>query len=313
MSINKTKNGYQVDVVSRKHNIRFRRIVKTKKEAQELEAEVRTKIKRQVITSRGIEQCLSEYLKGEATILKDFTGLKSKARAIRPYIIGKTFDDLGTVAADIKSSGLNEKLKPATINRRLALLRRLGNLAFEWGWIEHPVGKRIKLLSGETVRHYYLTFDQVEKFAKLCPRTGDTIRAAAYTGLRKSELLGLTNDNIQGGFIVLAADTKTGKPRAIPIPDQIKHILKNLPLPVTPDTVRNEFEAARKELEMEHIRFHDLRHSYASFLAQAGANLHLIGEAMGHSSPSMTARYSHLVRENLKDITDKFKKLGKSK
>ncbi|MCK5613687.1 site-specific integrase [Candidatus Pacearchaeota archaeon] len=306
MSITKTEYGYQVYVASRKHNIRFRRIVKNKKEAIELEAEIRTKIKRQTVTAHGIEQGLEKYLKGEAKILKDYTGLLSKARTIRPYIIGKTFHDIGEVASTIKEEGLAEGLKPATINRRLALLRRLGNLAYEWGWIENPIGKRIKLLSGETQRHYYLSFDDVHNFAKLCPVAGDAILAAAYSGLRKSELLGLKPENIQGNFIMLDPNTKTGKPRAIPIPEQVKHIFKKLPLAVTPDVLRNEFEAAREVLKLKHIRFHDLRHSYASFLAQAGANLHLIGEAMGHSTPSMTARYSHLVKENLKEITDKF-------
>ncbi len=311
MSINKTDYGYQVDVVSRKHGIRFRRTVKNKKEAQELEAEVRTQIKRQTITSHGIEQALSRYLKGEAKNLKDYSGLESKARAIRPFITGKTFLDIGEVAGEIKADMLNDGLKPATINRRLALLRRLGNLAYQWGWTESPVGKRVKLLSGEAQRHYYLTFDQVEKLAKLCPYTGNMIMAAAYTGLRKSELMGLTSDNVVDGFIVLDPDTKSGKPRAVPIPKQVKKIFKKLPFPVTAYTVRKEFEAAREELNLGHIRYHDLRHSYASFLAQAGANLHLIGEAMGHSNPSMTARYSHLVRENLKSITDKFEKCAK--
>ena len=309
MSINKTDYGYQVDVTSRKHSFRFRRTVKTKKEAQELEAEVRQKIKRQTITSRGLEQALDKYLDGEAKNLKDYSGLKSKAWAILPFIVNKTFQDIGEVAGNIKADMLNAGLKPATINRRLALLRRLGNLAFEWGWVDNPVGRKVKLLSGETQRHYYLTFDQVEELAKLCPFTGDMILAAAYTGLRKSELMRLTENNIQDGFIILDADTKSGKPRVIPIPKQVKKIFKKLPFPVTTYTVRKEFEAAREELGLEHIRYHDLRHSYASFLAQAGANLHLIGEAMGHSTPSMTARYSHLMRENMKEITDKFENM----
>ena len=156
MSINKTEYGYQVDITSRKHNIRFRRTVKNKKEAQELEAEVRTKIKRQTITAHGIEQALEKYLNGEAKNLKDYSGLLSKARSIRPFIIGKTFLDIGEVSGNIKSDMLNEGLKAATINRRLALLRRLGNLAYQWGWEEIPVGKRVKLLSGESQRHWLI-------------------------------------------------------------------------------------------------------------------------------------------------------------
>jgi len=309
VSISKNKYGYKVDVASREHNIRFRRIVGSKKEALELESEVRQKIKQQTITSRGIEEALERYLNGEAKNLKDYSGLKSKAWAILPFIKGKNFSEIGEVAGDIKADMLNAGLRPATINRRLALLRRIGNLSYQWGWIDNPVGNKVKLLSGETARHFYLTFDQVDDIAKLCPHTGGMILAAAYTGLRKSELMGLTKANIVDGFIVLDPDTKSGKPRAVPVPKQAEHAFELLPFPVTDYTVRKEFEAAREELGLEHIRFHDLRHTYASFLAQAGANLHLIGEAMGHSRPAMTARYAHLLRENLKDVTDKFSNL----
>lgn len=63
---------------------------------------------------------------------------------------------------------------------------------------------------------------------------------------------------------------------------------------------------AREKLGMSHLRIHDLRHTYASLLAQAGATLHLIGKAMGHSTPVMTNRYAHLVSDNLKELSDRF-------
>jgi integrase len=222
--------------------------------------------------------------------LKDYDGLKSKSRAILPYITGKTFADIVDVADDIKT----QKLKPATINRRLALLRRLGNLAFEWGWIDYPAGKKVKLLPENNERHFYLSAEQIEALAKLCPHAGDTIRLAAYTGLRRSELLRLTKDNYKDGWIRLDANTKTNRPRAVPVPKKVKRIADNLPLKVTDHVLRVEFEAARKALKMDWLHFHDLRHSYASLLADSGANLRTIGELLGHSTPTMTARYSHL-------------------
>ena len=105
MSINKTIYGYQVDVTPRRHNIRVRRTVKTKREALQLEAEIRQKIKRQTITARGLEQALDKYLDGEAMNLKDYSGLESKSRAILPFIQGKTFLDIGEVA------GLSQRIR----------------------------------------------------------------------------------------------------------------------------------------------------------------------------------------------------------
>lgn len=312
MSVSKQGKKWLVQVIDRGNGIRIRRTFGSKKEAVEAEAEIRRDIKRSAVPQVGIEKALEKYLTGEAKALKDIGSVKSKARAIRPYIAQKTFDNVGQVADDIKQAMLADRLKPATINRRLALLKRITNLAHDWGWIEYPVARRIKLLPGEVSRHYYLTIDQVEELAKACPTTGHIIRIAAYTGLRRGEIFKIEDGMIQDGFIILRADTKTGKPRLVPIPDQIKKEMDDINWPIDPAMdweLRKEFEAARDELNLSHIRFHDLRHTYASLLAQAGATLHLIGKAMGHSTPVMTDRYAHLVADNLRDLADRFSKM----
>ena len=318
MSVRKRGKKWQVDVRDRALGIRIRRTAGTRRAAVEREAEIRQQLKRQAIPERGIEHALTEYLKGEAKTLKDLKGIKSKAKAIRPYIAGQTFDTIGIVQARIKKEMLAEGLKPATINRRLALLRRLANLAFEWQWIDSPVGKRIKLLPGETERHYYLTMDQVNDLADECPTTGGLIKIAAMTGLRRNELFSLDPERFRGvkkknkieiQWVVLDTDTKTSKPRAVPVPEIVRGEFDNYHWPLDKtynQELRNEFEAAREKLGISHIRFHDLRHSYASFLAQSGADLKHIGTAMGHSSTQMTNRYAHLMDQNLMDLADKF-------
>ena len=310
MSVRKRGNKWQVDIRIRAAGIRIRRTVGTQREARELESELRQKIKKQKIPDAGIEHALTNYLKGEARVLKDYKGLVSKAKAIRSYIAGQTFESIGLVQAKIKKEMLEAKLKPATINRRLALLRRLANLAFEWGWIDSPVGKRIKLLPGEIERHYYLTFDQVENLADLCPVTGSLIKIAAMTGLRRSELLKLEPEQIiDKKWIALNSATKTGKPRLVPIPETARELFKDYHWPLDKSynqTLRTEFEAAREIMKLPHIRYHDLRHSYASFLVQHGATLQHVGKALGHSSTQMTNRYAHLIDENLMELAEKF-------
>ncbi|MCU7839735.1 MAG: site-specific integrase [Candidatus Thiodiazotropha sp. (ex Troendleina suluensis)] len=285
----------------------------TKKEAVELESKVRRDIEKRTIIDRGIEHALTTYLHGEAKSLKGYKALLSIGWAVIPFVEGKTFKQAGQVASTMKNDMLAQGLKPATINRRLALLRRVCNLAFDWGWIEENISRRIKLLPGEEERHYYLTVEEVDQFAKAMPLSGDLVRVLAYTGLRHGELFRLEPEWITEDFIILSNETKTGKPRLIPIPDQVKDIIRALPLPLTKShayQLRTEWEAARKELGMDHLRIHDLRHTYASLLAQAGATLHLIGKAMGHSTPVMTNRYAHLVSDNLKDLANRFKAMG---
>jgi integrase len=315
MAIRKISKGWQVDVTDRGQNVRIRRNFSTQKEAKEAEAKIRLELKNAVLPKTSIERALEAYLTGEALSLKDYNSVKSKARSILPFIAGKSFDEIGQITDDIKRSMLGNNLKPATINRRLALLKRVTNLAFDWGWLEQPVARRVKLLPGEESRHYYLTVDQVQALADLCPVTGDIIRIAAYTGLRRGELFRLNDTNLKDDFIVLMSDTKTNKPRLIPIPDQIKELVKSIEWPLDSlfdYRLRDEFESARLELGLKHIRFHDLRHTYASLLAQAGATLQLIGKAMGHSTPVMTDRYAHLVADNLRDLADKFASLPAS-
>ena len=310
MSIRKRGDKWQVDIRDRAIGLRIRRSVGTQREARELEAKIRQEIKKQQIPDAGIEHALTEYLTGEAKLLRDYKGIISKAKAIRPYIAGQTFDSIGLVQAKMKKDMLGQGLKPATINRRLALLRRLSNLAFEWGWLDSQVGARIKLLSGETERHFYLSIQQVENLADLCPVTGSLILIAAMTGLRRNELLTLTDEKIiDRKWIALNTETKTGRPRLVPIPEPVRALFDDYHWPLDNSynqTLRSEFEAARLELGMEHIRFHDLRHSYASFLVQNGAGLQHVGKAMGHSSTQMTSRYAHLLDDDLMELADKF-------
>ena len=61
----------------------------------------------------------------------------------------------------------------------------------------------------------------------------------------------------------------------------------------------DEWDAARDATGLRHVRFHDLRHTYASWLVQAGVPLHTVGTLLGHSSPAMTARYAHLAPDTL--------------
>jgi len=315
VSVRKSKDGktWITEVRIRKDSVRVRRTSSTKKEALKKEAEIRAEVDEYRVPEIGIEKALENYLTGEALTLKDYGSIKSKARAILPYISQRTFSDVGRVSDEIKRSMLDKGLKPATINRRLALLRRLANLAYTWGWIDTPEGKRVKLLSGEKERHYYLTIDQVNNFIAECPTMGVLIKIAAYTGLRRGELFKITDEMLSDNFISLPNDTKTGKPRLVPIPDQIKEDINNQHWPLDKSfdwELRKEFEAARKILSLDHIRFHDLRHTYASLLAQSGATLQLIGKAMGHSTPVMTNRYAHLVADNLQELADRLSKIN---
>lgn len=300
MSIRKTEDGtYLVETYV--GGRRTRRTAVALKEARELEKELRVT---PTEPTRGLKEALTRHLTGGAKALRDYKTVCKESRALYPFLEGKTLRDAGEVADDIKQA-LTTRLTNSTINRKLALLlRRLCNLAFQWGWTEVPIGKRIKLLPENPPRHVYLSLAQVEALAQLCLLSGNIVRLAAFTGLRQGELLRLERGNVQGTTIVLDVRTKSGRARAVPVPPIATPLLADIPFVCTYHNLRWEFEAARIRTGLPHIRFHDLRHTYASVLVQQGVRLKTVGEILGHSSTAVTDRYAHLAPEHLQAAVD---------
>ncbi len=296
MSVRQRGKSWIVDVKVGKERIR-RTVRTTKQEARRIEAGIRQELLNDLSPDRGLEDAMIRYIKEYIPHLKDQRGQLSKAKHLRPFLEGKTFKDIPSVAAQVKRL----KLRPATINRRLALLRRLCSLAFkEWGWLDQPVAQKVSLLTENNQRHVYLTPKQVDEIASYCTQgASDAIRMASYTGLRRSELLGVGKDNIVNNVIVLGINTKSGRPRTIPVHTAIQDILDRLPLKTTDALLRKEWVAARGKAGLAHVKFHDLRHTWASWMAQAGVSINTIGEILGHSQAQTARRYTHLSTESL--------------
>jgi site-specific recombinase XerD len=99
-------------------------------------------------------------------------------------------------------------------------------------------------------------------------------------------------------------DSKNGTPRRIPVHPKIAHIVRNRTLwPVTlhDTTVSQYVKAAMVASGHGHARFHDLRHSTASAMLNAGVDLYTIGGVLGHKSAASTQRYAHLATATLRN------------
>lgn len=233
---------------------------------------------------------MNDYLTNDVPRLRESRQPAVHGRAIREAIRGRTFEDVPEVVAAIKEGAKGKSA--ATLNRRLALLRRVCNLAEEWGWIERA--PKIRLVP-EQPRETWLTKAQIEALASRMPRCGDIVRLAAYTGLRRRELLELTADSVRGAELIVATLKQRQRTfRVVPVPTAVQHILPSIPWPVTDQILRDEWEQARKAEKLAGVRFHDLRHAYGSMLAERGVPDRTIMALMGHSDPRMVARYSHL-------------------
>lgn len=309
MSIRKRGNRWIVDVGDGAR--RVRRAAPTAKAARQLEADLRKQLRATRAPAHGLEAALLRYVKEEIPRLKAGRSMAYKCAALRPFIVERTFDDIPDVVQEMKESMLSSRKKPATINRLLALLRRLCSLAFRsWGWIENPVGQKIALLQERNERHVYLTPAEFEKLAAACRQPeADALRLLAYTGMRRGELLALMEGRgqVADDCIILGTDTKTSRPRTIPVPPPAMPVLQRLPLMLSETTLKQQFERARKKVGMPHVRIHDLRHTYASWLAQNNVSLTTIGALLGHSQAQTTRRYAHLSVDALREATGRLK------
>src|SRR5690606_13855588 len=152
-------------------------------------------------------------------------------------------------------------------NRYLAILRRVANLARDWGWTDKPLGSRVKLTPGESSRHVYLTAAQVRALMDGCrlPEVRDLILFAALTGLRAGAILRMTPELIRGDLILLDAQTKSGRPRAVPMPPQAVEIAaRRVPFTIGISLLHKVFNEARIAAGLPHVHLHDLRHTFAS-------------------------------------------------
>ncbi len=203
----------------------------------------------------------------------------------------------------------------ATINRYLAVLSHLFTTAIkEWGWVEsNPLSKvtkpkeprgRVRFLSDEE-RGRLLVECQSSESKYLYP----TVVLALSTGGRRMEIVGLRWKNVDlKRQVIILHETKNGERRVLPLAghalelieqlSKVRHLSCDLVFPgkdfKKPVDLRTPFENALKRAEISDFRWHDLRHSCASYLAMNNASLAEIAEILGHKTLQMVKRYAHL-------------------
>jgi integrase len=249
----------------------------------------------------GLEQ--RDPLIDEAVVLylRDKTGLKSyKATAEHLAAIawayaGKPLSALPAVAREVVEKA---EVAPATVRNRLACLKA----ACRWAWKVHGLVRedpttRMQLPRVNNERQVYIGRKAMLQACRACSHweTQVAIRVAFYSGLRLGELLRVQPE----GDALVLHDTKNGDRRAVPVHPKIRHLLRFLPLKSPKITIQRAWQRARARVGMEHVTLHDLRHSAASEMVNAGVDLFVVGKVLGHRDSRSTQRYSHLTADTL--------------
>lgn len=291
MPIRRHGKGYEVRI--QHGGRRISQTVATRSDALYLEAKLRqrigdTRVGR--VPSYSLEEAVERWVREEFPRLKSQKGHRSLLKALVPFLSGKSFNQVSEVAETVKQHGQARGLGPAPINRQLALLKRVAKLGYrKWEWLENDLGAKISLLPGEVKRTEWVTPAEGKRLMLASePKIREAIRWALLTGLRRGEMLTLTPLHIRGRVIYLK-DTKSGKPRSIPIPSELDP--KRFPFGIGATYLSKGFQKARRLAEMPHIRFHDLRRSYGTWLVQRRVDAPTVRDLLGHSTISMTSRY----------------------
>lgn len=248
-----------------------------------------------------------------------------------------TPDTLRKLRADIAEgkTARREKSKVRGVSRAtggdgtavatLRILKSALAYATDKGWIAEnpaskvklpPTGSRERFLSGAELEALGSALDRAEAEG-LHPHALNIIRLLALTGARRGEIERLTwaQVDFDRGAVVLE-DTKTGR-AAWPLSRPALQLLEALPREagspfVFPATrgdgyylgLNQVWPKVRAMAELEGVRLHDLRHSFASVGASGGVGLPVVGKLLGHKQASTTQRYSHIADDPLRAAAD---------
>lgn len=216
---------------------------------------------------------------------------------------------------------LEEGRAPATVNREIACLKHMFSCACrDKVVLTNPV-KGIRMLREDNVRTQVISADEEKRLLR-CARwlTRWFMIFALDTGARLSEILGLRWENVDlSRRMITLVGTKSGRDREIPISRRLMVVLLALKRRRTSEfvfsrrngdqvvSVREGFRAAldRAGLADKKYTCHTLRHTFATRLVEQGVHLFTIQQLLGHSTITMTARYSHPGLEAPRDAIDR--------
>lgn len=227
-----------------------------------------------------------------------------------------------------------EKRSPATVNRYLASIAHLFTTAVrDWGWAEDNPCRRVARRKEPRGRVRFLSEEERARLLAACkassdPRLYPLVLLGLSTGARAGELLRLrwAAVDLQREVAVLH-ETKNDDRRALPLSGLALVLLRDLRRVRRLDSdlvfaardgravfPRWAWEKAVLAARLQDFRFHDLRHSAASYLAMSGATLAEIAEVLGHKTLAMVRRYSHLSSDHVAKVvaTMNAKYLGQS-
>jgi integrase len=219
---------------------------------------------------------------------------------------------------------------PASANRLVVMMRYIFNLAIKWAipGVKTNPASGVRLLEENNKRERFLTQQNVQSLYAELVRSDNRmlqhiILMLIFTGARRREVLNARWEDINLSTLSWRIPiSKSGKARHVPLSGEVIELLQRVPrIPHCPYVFANpnthkayvsifySWDTARKNAGIPDVRIHDLRHSFASFLINAGRSLYEVQKILGHSQIQTTQRYAHLSSATLLDAVNEMAKL----
>lgn len=192
------------------------------------------------------------------------------------------------------------------------------NKAVEWRRLESSPLKNVKKFKEPNFKFRVLTLEEMKALIDVAENhLKPIVIIALNTGMRRGEILGLKWENINlSKRSIHVEDSKAGRARDIPMNSLVIEALSTIPQdseyiffnPMTGrpiQDVKKAFKTACENAKIKDLRFHDLRHSAATRMVEAGVDLVTVSKILGHSSIQMTMRYAHPTPENMRMAVEK--------
>ncbi len=313
----------------------FERLTDAREWARKIESDMRAGRHFGISKRHTLAELIDRYEAAELPKLKSRNAVKARLAwwkaehgerllsDLTPDVIAAARDKL---KATPKQRGGGQRSN-ADVNRALAWLSCACSYGVkELGWLERNPLERVRKSPEAKGRVRYLSDDELPRFLQACRESPNAdlypaVVLSLTTGARNSEIMGLCWPQIDFKRRVAAlGDTKNGDARALPLSGDAFELLqarakvRNLKddriFPSKPGNksahveLRTPFLAALKAAEITDFRWHDLRHTAASYLAMAGTSPLEIAKVLGHRTMAMVARYSHLSPGRVVELGD---------
>lgn len=307
------------------HRIRRSAGTEQREEAEALLAQIKLAAFREanfgVKQKRSWQEAVLRFLEVKSA-LKSAKDIRRICRQLHPYLGHLTLDQIdGDMVWQVIKGERAKGNAPATINRYLATVRTVLRMARdEWQWVDSI--PKIRLLPGEVERDRWLTEEEADRLIRCCPEhLAALVRFALATGCRASEIKELEWSRISAdGRTAWLNKTKNGTPRGVPLNDDALQVLMEQRgkhprfcftyegKPILWQLSNSAWQTALAKAEITDFRFHDLRHTWASWHRQAGTSCDELKDLGGWKSRQMVDRYAKFATENLQSAAARIQK-----